>query len=363
MNITIFGAGNGAHALAGDLAARNFDVTLWENPNFSQNIEHLKRSHNAINVIGEINGTFKLKSVTTDAAEAVKDAEIIFVIMPSFGQEAAFDYMAPHIKEGQLIFIMPGNFGSLSLYARLKKLGVADKVIIGESDTIPYATRLTADKTSDIFGIKSTMSASAMPASKTSVMIKKLKHVLPLKLQALPSVIAVALTNTNMIIHCPTMIMNAGRIETGARFRFYNDGMSESVCHVMEKMDNERIEVAKTFGYDLLTEFESAMSIYSLDHSKYKTLHDIFSSHPVYSKMGADSPTSIGHRYLTEDVPYLLSPLSELGKTAGIPMPTVNAIIDLAGIVNMTDFRENCRGLQKLGLTGLSMAGIANFVQ
>ena len=347
MNITIFGAGNGAHALAGDLAARNFDVTLWENPNFSQNIDHLKRSHNAINVIGEINGTFKLKSVTTDAAEAVKDAEIIFVIMPSSGQEAAFDYMAPHIKEGQLIFIMPGNFGSLSLYARLKKLGVADKVIIGESDTIPYATRLTADKTSDIFGIKSTMSASAMPASKTSVMIKKLKHVLPLKLQALPSVIAVALTNTNMIIHCPTMIMNAGRIETGARFRFYNDGMSESVCHVMEKMDNERIEVAKTFGYDLLTEFESA----------------IFSSHPVYSKMGADSPTSIGHRYLTEDVPYLLSPLSELGKTAGIPMPTVNAIIDLAGIVNMTDFRENCRGLQKLGLTGLSMAGIANFVQ
>lgn len=358
MDIAIFGAGNGAHALACDLSLRGQNVTLWENPEFAQNIRHLQINGNKIRVSGAISGEAHIAQVTTDARLALSNAEIAFVIMPSFGQESTFDYMVPHLREGQVVFVMPGNFGSLSLYSKLKKRGLEDKVIIGESDTIPYATRLNNDKSCNIFGVKESMWASSVPYRNTKKMVEKLDGILPVKLITLQSVIAVALANTNMIIHCPTMIMNAGRIETGPRFRFYNDGMSQSVCQVMEKMDDERLRVASALGYSLVTEFEDAIANYSLDPAKYKNLHDIFSSHPVYSKMGADSPQDIAHRYLTEDVPFLLVPLSKIGRMLNIPTPTIDAIIHLAGVVNKTDYMTCGRGLDSMGFKGLPINDI-----
>ena len=105
---------------------------------------------------------------------------------------------------------------------------------------------------------------------------------MPVKLLPLPSALAVALANTNMIIHCPTMIMNAGRIETGERFRFYNDGMSASVCSVMEKMDEERLAVGKAWGYNLVTEFEDALANYDLGFNPVPQPSRIFSPGTLY---------------------------------------------------------------------------------
>ena len=181
----------------------------------------------------------------------------------------------------------------------MKARGLENQILIGESDTIPYAARLDKNKSCNIFGVKGSVWASAVPASATDRLLQKIEGILPVKLLPLPSALAVALANTNMIIHCPTMIMNAGRIETGERFRFYNDGMSASVCSVMEKMDEERLAVGKAWGYNLVTEFEDALANYDLDSTQYRNLHEIFSLHPVYSKMGADSPQSVTHRYLS----------------------------------------------------------------
>ena len=358
MEVAILGAGNGASALACDLGLRGHNVRLWENPAFSANIEYLKANGRFVTATGAVSGTSQLACVTTDAKEALDGADIIFIIMPSFGQESAFDYIVPHVKEGQAIFIMPGNFGSISLYSKLKENGNAHGVLIGEADTIPYAARLNKDKVCNVFGVKGSMSMSAIPSSNIDALREKLQSVLPLRLSPLPSVMAVAMANTNMIIHCPTMVMNAGRIESGERFSFYNEGMTASVCKVMEKMDEERLAVASAFGYKLVTEFEDALSNYELDGSRYSCLHDIFSTHPVYSKMGKDSPQALTHRYLTEDVPYLLVPVTELGEVAGIATPTIDAIIRLAGIVNDTDFKHSGRGLNAMGIKTLTIDSI-----
>lgn len=363
MEVAIFGAGNGASALACDLSLRGHNVRLWENPAFSANIEYLLANGRMVTSTGAVSGKAQLSCVTTNAEEALDGAEVIFVIMPSFGQESAFNYMVPHIKAGQAVFIMPGNFGSIALYSKLKANGNAGGVLIGEADTIPYAARLLTDKTCNVFGVKGSMAMSAIPSSDINTLLERLQKVLPLRLTTLPSVMAVGLANTNMIIHCPTMIMNAGRIESGERFSFYTDGMTSSVCKVMEKMDEERLAVAAAFGYKLVTEFEDALSNYDLDGSRYSCLHDIFSTHPVYSKMGKDSPQSVTHRYLTEDVPYLLVPLAELGDIAGIPTPTVDSIIKLAGIVNDTDFMCSGRGIKSMGVEAPSVSSITKMLK
>lgn len=356
MKITVLGAGNGGHALAGDLSLRGHEVTLWENPAFESTLEALRKEGGKIRITGGIvEGVAQIAHITTDPAAAIKDAETIYCIMPSFGQEETFDYIAPYIEKGQTIFLMPGNFGSISLYSRLKKRGIADDVLIGESDTIPYAARLQPDKSCLIFGLKDSVWISAIPATKTEKLIEALEPSFPIRLVPLPDVLSVGFANTNMILHCPTMIMNAGRIEHCERFRFYNDGMSPAVCRVMEAMDRERLAVGEAWGCQLICEFDDAIANYSLDRSQYSSLYEIFSTHPVYGNHGPDSPTTMLYRYLTEDVPFLLVPVSEMGKQAGIPTPIFDSIIQLAEIVNGTLYRETGRGVERLGLKGMTL--------
>jgi len=55
-------------------------------------------------------------------------------------------------------------------------------------------------------------------------------------------------------------------------------------------------------------------------------------------------------RYLTEDVPTGLVPLSELGRALGILTPHIDNLIDLASEELNIDFRINGRTLDRLGL-------------
>ena len=79
--------------------------------------------------------------------------------------------------------------------------------------------------------------------------------------------------------------------------------------------------------------------------------------------MGADSPQSVTHRYITEDVPYLLVPLSEMGKMVKVPTPTIDAIIHLAGIINQDKLYGLLPGgLNAMGFENMSRNEIRNIV-
>jgi opine dehydrogenase len=362
MKIAVLGAGNGAHAMAGDLALKGHEVFMWENPAFAGNLDRIKGNGNSFRLTGDIEGTARMACVTTDASVAVRGADIIFCVMPSYGQESAFEHIVPFVEDGQRIFIMPGNFGSISLYMRLKNLGKGKHVLVGEGDTIPYAARLQPDGSCLVFGIKSSMWMSSIPSDRTEELMGALRPAFPIMLAPLPDVLSVALSNTNMILHCPTMIMNAGRIEFCERFRFYNDGMTQSVCRVMEAMDAERLSVGAAWGCNLVTEFDDAISNYSLDRSQYKNLHDIFVNHPVYGNHGPDSPSSMTNRYISEDVPFLLVPVSEMGMMAEVPTPSIDSIIHLAGIVNGIDYRKTGRRPGSMGMDGMSIEAARSII-
>ena len=55
-------------------------------------------------------------------------------------------------------------------------------------------------------------------------------------------------------------------------------------------------------------------------------------------------------RYITEDVPTGLVPLSSLGKRLNIPTPTINSIIGLANALFNFDFYKNGRTMEKVGI-------------
>ena len=77
------------------------------------------------------------------------------------------------------------------------------------------------------------------------------------------------------------------------------------------------------------------------------------SEHPTPYEKG---PSSIKHRYITEDVPYGLVPTTQLAHKFDVPIPIliISAIIELASVINQTDYRKEGRSLDELGIANLS---------
>jgi opine dehydrogenase len=76
--------------------------------------------------------------------------------------------------------------------------------------------------------------------------------------------------------------------------------------------------------------------------------------------LGIRAQSKLDHRYLTEDVGYSLVFLSDLAARLGVPVPAIDAVIEIASVVLARDFRgEGPRTLERLGLGGLSRDELA----
>jgi opine dehydrogenase len=79
------------------------------------------------------------------------------------------------------------------------------------------------------------------------------------------------------------------------------------------------------------------------------------------------SPRSINHRYLWEDVPASLIPLSSLGEKIGVPTTIIDSFVNIAASIFKRDFNidffERGRTMEKLGLDKMSIEEIKEFVK
>ncbi len=61
-----------------------------------------------------------------------------------------------------------------------------------------------------------------------------------------------SLGNIGMVLHCVPVLMNIGWIESEkTKFEYYYDGISKSIADVLEKIDSERIVIAKAMGINI----------------------------------------------------------------------------------------------------------------
>jgi hypothetical protein len=64
---------------------------------------------------------------------------------------------------------------------------------------------------------------------------------------------------------------------------------------------------------------------------------------------GIKAPSTLGHRYIFEDVPMSLVPIAWLGERFGVSVSGMDSIIRLACIVHRTDYCKRGRTVDKLG--------------
>jgi opine dehydrogenase len=82
-----------------------------------------------------------LALATADIAAALKGAELIVIPTPAIAQHDIALAMAPHLVDGQVVFLPPGTFGSYVMARTVKEAGNHADVAWAETGTLPYLAR------------------------------------------------------------------------------------------------------------------------------------------------------------------------------------------------------------------------------
>ncbi|MCS7178973.1 MAG: NAD/NADP octopine/nopaline dehydrogenase family protein [Anaerolineae bacterium] len=355
---TVIGAGHGGKAMAAHLALMGFSVTLYNRT--PENIAAIK-ARGGIELEsfeGGPRGFARLANVTSDMAEALAEADIVMVVVPSTAHADIARVAAPHLRDGQIIVLNPGRTGGALEFVKVLRDGdcTAD-VTVAEAETLIYASRSEGPAQARIFGIKEAVPVAALPATRTRRVLEALAPAYPQFIDGV-SVLHTGLNNMGAIFHPALTLLNAGRIEsTGGDFQFYIEGVTPSVARVLEVLDRERVTVAAALGIRARTALEWLKMAYDASGADlYEAIHN----QPGY--YGIKAPPTLNHRYITEDVPASLVPIAALGEQYGVSVRAMESIIRLACIVHRTDYWRRGRTLERMGIEAMSVSELTRYV-
>lgn len=357
-NYTVIGAGHGGKAMAGHLALMGFRVTLY-----NRTFDHIAalKARGGLDLEsteGGLHGFARLDLVTSNIAEAVQNAEMIMVVVPSSAHADIAKSVAPYLKKGQIIILHPGRTcGAIEFAKVLQEQGCTADVSLAEAETFIYASRSDGPAQARIFRIKEAVPLAALPATRTNQVLQAIQPAYPQFIDG-GNVLMTGMNNMGAIFHPALTLLNAGWIEaTHGDYQFYIDGVTPSVARVLEVLDRERVTVASSLGLRARTGLEWLQMAYN---TTGEDLHEAIHNQPGY--YGIKAPSTLNHRYIFEDVPMSLVPIASLGQHYGVSVRGMDSIIRLACIVHRTDYWRRGRTVDRLGIDGLSVSELTRYV-
>jgi opine dehydrogenase len=346
MRIAVLGGGNGAYAAAADLTERGHEVRLWRRD--ARALEAVRREGIVLkDAAGERRVAPAL--VARDPGEALAGAELAFLPDPAFTQADNAARIAPHLADGQVLFLAPGSFGSYVMTRIAREAGSRARFTFAETGTLPWLTRKHGPSTAAITARATRLPTGVFPAGD--------KHAFAVLKRAFPAVepvedaLSAALMNAGPVIHPPLILMNAGPLEHFERWDIHNEGTQPSIRRVTDALDAERIAARVALGY-------AAPHFPLADH--YRPDGDEWMyGRKVHEKLTGSQDwreriVLAEHRYMREDVELGLAFLVSVCEWAGVPCPVARGLLALAGAVLGRDLRAGGRTLETLGLAHLS---------
>lgn len=359
MKIAVLGGGNGSFAAAGDFVLSGHEVRLWRR-DADQVAAH--RAAGSRVLVKDHNGRHdvKLALVTTDIAEAVNGTELILCPAPAFAQLDIARQLAPHLQDGQVVFLPPATFGSMIFAQAARGAGNHAKASFAETGTLPWLTRKHG-----AFEVAITIRAKRLPIGVFP--LDQAPHALEVIGRAFPDAIepcgdalSGALMNAGPIIHPPLIVMNAGPIEHFERWDIHKEGTQAAIRRVTDALDAERIAVREALGY--------GAPHFPLAHH-YAKEGEIW----MYGRGSHDRLTDSGdwrerlvlteHRYMREDLRLGLSLLVSVANLAGVATPLAKAFLTIGGAICGEDFVRGGRTLETLGLGKLGKAELQTLLR
>jgi opine dehydrogenase len=359
LRIAVLGGGNGSFAAAGDFALQGHEVRLWRR---DPDMVAAQRAAGSRILLKDSTGRHdvRLALVTTDIAEAVREAELILCPAPAFAQTDIARQLAPHLHDGQVVFLPPATFGSMIFAIAARNAGNRAKISFAETGTLPWLARKHGP-----FEVAITIRAKRLPAGVFP--LNGATHALDIIGRAFPGAIepcgdalSGALMNAGPIIHPPLIVMNAGPIEHFQRWDIHKEGTQASIRRVTDALDAERIAVREALGYGaphfpLARHYANEGEIWMYGRGSHGRLTD--------SGDWRERIALTEHRYMREDLRLGLSLLVSVAELAGVATPLARSFLAIGGAICGEDFANGGRTLDSLGLGGLDRAGLQTLLR
>lgn len=329
--VCICGGGHQGLSMAAHLAINGVHVSLWNRT--EKNIQKIIDTKEII-CTGVVSGIARVEKSSSNLGNVI--ADFVMVTTPSSAHKDVARQLAPYVNKEMVVILNPGRtFGAIEFATELKRNGVKDLPHIAETQTIVYTCRRSGDNLATIFALKEDVKIAALKGSDIHYIMDKMPDCLKPYFKPVDSIGYTSFDNVGMVLHCSPVLMNIGWIESEkVDFKYYYDGISKSVAAFIEKIDDERIAVAKAAGFGVESVADWLRRTYGVRGSN---LYECIRNNESYREI--DAPPKIECRYILEDVPNGLVPIEFLGKELGVATPNITTIINLANSVLNRDFR------------------------
>jgi opine dehydrogenase len=354
VKIAVLGGGNGSFAAAGDFALQGHEVRLWRR-DAAAVAAHRAASSRIVVKDSKGRHDALLSLITHDIGRAIRDAELIVCPAPAFAQQDIAARLAPHLREGQVVFLPPATFGSMIFAKAAHDAGNHAAVAFAETGTLPWLTRKHGSFEVAITIRAKRLPVGVFPLNAADRALDVISRAFPGVIEPCGDALSGALMNAGPVIHPPLIVMNAGPIEHFERWDIHKEGTQAAIRRVTDALDAERIAVREGFGY--------GPPHFPLAHHYAREGEEW-----MYGRGSHDRLTDSGdwrerivlteHRYMREDLRLGLSFLVSAAELAGVATPLARSFLALGGAICGTDFMRDGRTLQSLGLGGLDHIGL-----
>jgi opine dehydrogenase len=359
VRIAVLGGGNGSFAAAGDFALQGHEVRLWRR-DVAAVTEH--RANGSRILVKDVHGRHdvQLALVTTDIGDAIREAELILCPTPAFAQADIAKLLAPHLGDGQVVFLPPATFGSVIFAQAARHVGNSARVAFAETGTLPWLARKHGP-----FEVAITIRAKRLPVGVFP--LKLADHAIAVIGRAFPGAIepcgdalSGALMNAGPIIHPPLIVMNAGPIEHFERWDIHKEGTQPPIRRVTDALDAERIAVREAFGYGaphfpLANHYASEGEEWMYGRGSHDRLTD--------SGDWRERIVLTEHRYMLEDLRLGLTFMVSAAQLAGVETPLARSFLAIGGAICNQDFMRTGRTLASLGLGELDRGALQRLLR
>ncbi len=347
MKIAILGGGHGCYAAAADLSEAGHTVRLWRRdaaalqPVIDSGCITLKDAQGVREV--------PISTATADIATALHGAELIVIPSPAVAQADIAAAMAPHLVDGQVVFLPPGTFGSFLMARWVGQAGSRARVAWAEAGTLPYLARKHGVREVQVTVRAIHLPTGVYPARDSAQALAVIQQAYP-AVHGCGDALSGALMNAGPIIHPPLMVMNAAPLQHFPKWDIHTEGTQPAVRAVTDRLDHERIAVREALGYGtphypLADHYNNDRWMYGDAHKKLQKSGDWREHIDLHS-----------HRYISEDTELGLALLASLARWAGADAPIAQGILALVGGFLGRDLRTGPRTLEALGLAAMGKA-------
>lgn len=329
MIITVIGGGHIGTTLAGYISHANCDdqVRLHTSKpdDFSRNVIVNDWERN-------ISYEADIAVITDDYADAVTNADIIFITHPHFMTEETLKAIRPFVKEGAAVGIIPGSGGGEFSW---KKYYGKRNTLFG-FQRVPFTAKYKEyGKETNLQSWKAHVVVATIPSSRNNMLCEMIEKHCFIKCKQSPNYLCVTLTPSNPVLHTSrtySIFKDATRETVFAKRGMYYKDWTDEASKTMLAIDEELHQLmSRLKGFDFSSVKPLAI------HYEASTVEEMtkkISSIPAFQtdpspmvQVGDGWVADTHSRLFTEDFPYGLCIIKGFCELCNVDTPTIDKVL------------------------------------